>query len=402
MKITVRPKLGSVTKKLGLLLYLVPLGVCAVIGVNNAQKTAAWLAYTKKDYTTALDRFTQAGDDSGRGLVFLAQHRGEDAAAAFQRAGDLRGLGLTALDRRQFTAALDLFTRAGDESGRGLVLLKLHRPDEARAAFTEANDWSGLGLLALDQRDPAEARRCFAQVSDERGLGLVALKEQKFDEAALHFEKASDDSGRALLALAQGRIEAAQAIAEKSNDRTLLGACHLACHRLEEAEAAFAAANDWNGLGDAYSLVRQFAKARDAFAFANQPVKVIQSFRNDWTLGDTERLAQAIAYGKKVLAAGIMVPESLCEMADVYYELGQYDKALDALTQAGTHPGFVSEAALRRGRIYFYLRDYEKARGEFTSVKSAEVGDLALQAAQESLATLDRYRDLKIEPAPSF
>ena len=109
MKIPLRLKVGYITKKLGLLLWLIPLGVCAVVGVNNAQKTAAWLAYTKKDYATALDRFAQAGDHSGRGLVFLAQHRGDDAAAAFLRSGDVRGLGLTALERRQFTAALALF-----------------------------------------------------------------------------------------------------------------------------------------------------------------------------------------------------------------------------------------------------------------------------------------------------
>ena len=402
MKTTLRPNVGYFTKKFGLLFCLIPLCVCAVVGVNNAQKTAAWLAYTKKDYATALDQFERAGDDSGRGLVLLAQHRGADASAAFQRAGDLRGLGLAALDRRQFTAALGQFDRAGDDSGRGLALLGLHRIAEARAAFATANDWSGLGLLALDQRDPAEARRCFSQVNDYRGLGLAALHEKKFGEAAQHFEKANDDSGRTLLALAQGRIEVAQTIAEKSNDLSLLGVCHLACHRLDEAEAAFTAVNDWNGLGDVYSSGRQFAKARDAFAFANQPVKVIQSFRNDWALGDTERLDQAITYGKRAVAAGIMVPECLCEMADVYYELGRYAEAFAALTQAGIHQGFSSEAALRRGRIYFYLRDYEKARAAFTSVKSSEVGDLALQAARESLATLDRYRDLKIESAPSF
>ena len=72
VKSTLRCEVGYVTKKLGLLLCLVPLCVCAVVGINNAQKTAAWLPSTKKDYATALDRFVQAGDNSGCGLVFLA------------------------------------------------------------------------------------------------------------------------------------------------------------------------------------------------------------------------------------------------------------------------------------------------------------------------------------------
>jgi tetratricopeptide (TPR) repeat protein len=233
-------------------------------------------------------------------------------------------------------------------------------------------------------------------------LGLVALQQQKFGEAAQHFELANDDSGRALLALAQGRIEAAQTIAERTNDLSLLGACHLARRQLPEAEAAFAAADDWNGLGDVYSRGREFAKARDAFARAQQPAKVIQSFRNDWTLGETERLKEAISYGEQAIAGGHMVPECLCEMADIFYELGDHTQALVALDKAAAYPGFASEAALRRGRIFFYLRDYEKARAAFASVKASEVRDLALQAARESLATLDQYRTVKVESARSF
>jgi hypothetical protein len=52
-----------------------------------------------------------------------------------------------------------------------------------------------------------------------------------------------------------------------------------------------------------------------------------------------------------------------------------------------TYPGYASEAALRRGRILFYLRDYEGAKAAFSSVKTEEVSELANQAKTESLAT---------------
>jgi tetratricopeptide (TPR) repeat protein len=180
---------------------------------------------------------------------------------------------------------------------------------------------------------------------------------------------------------------------------------YLAMGDLPAAERSFAAANDANGLGDVYSAGRRFAEARAAFEQSHNPVKVIQSYRNDFTLGEEgemSRHAQAIAYGLKAAADGRMPAECLCEVADAQYHAGQPEAALATLEQAARYPGAASEAALRRGRILFYQRQYQAARDAFASVKPGEVSAIAYRAATESLEVLDRYRDLNLVSAPGF
>ncbi len=384
------------------LLWLIPIGVCAYTGIDKAQSARGWLAFTARDYPEALAQFQRANDASGQGMVYLALRQPAKAEAAFTAQNDQRGLGLVAHQRRLFDVALRHFQAAGDQSGAGLALLSQHRLLESEKAFVDASDWSGLGLVALARRDTVEARRRFTTVQDRRGLGLVALQEGKYVEALAEFKAAGDDHGMFLLALHFGQLDAAEALAIRLNDESLRGMCALSRGQLEQAEAHFRAANDWNGMGDVYSAQRDFARAREAFARDGNSLKVIQSFRNDWTLGDEDRLEQAITYGKRAVQGGVLVADCLCEMADVYYEMGENEQALASLDQAARMPGAASEAALRRGRIFFYLRDYEKARAAFASVKAGEVSELAWQVAAESLATLDHYRGLNLPPAPSF
>ena len=239
-------------------------------------------------------------------------------------------------------------------------------------------------------------------MQDHRGLGLCALENQDFDTAASEFNAAQDAEGLVLLALKQGRIDDARQLAIEQNDFSLIGMCDLARSNLADAERAFAKANDANGLGDVYSAGRRFAEARAAFELAHNPVKVIQLYRNDYTLGEKERHEQAIAYGLKAASDDRMPAECLCEVADAQYHAGRPQEALDTVARAAQYPGYASEAALRRGRILFYLRDYEAAREAFASVNPGEVSALAVRAATESIETLDRYKAHNLASARSF
>jgi len=338
-------------------------------------------------------------------MVALAQRRLDDAERSFAQVGDDRGLGLVANHRRQFEQALVHFDRAGDDSGRGLAFLGLRQPDQAAAAFAKANDWSGLGLVALSRKDVPAARAAFARVQDHRGLGLCALEEEDFAAAENEFTQVGDLEGLCLLALKRGLLDEAMRLARLQNDLSLQGMVHLAVGNLPAAEQAFAEANDANGLGDVYSAGRRFAEARAAFGVAHNPVKVIQSYRNDFTLGDDgpdSKHEQAIAYGLQAAAEGRQPAECLCEVADAQYHAGRPQEALATLDRAAAYPGAASEVALRRGRILFYLRQYEPARAAFASVKVGEVSAIAHRAAVESLEVLDRYRDLNLSSAPGF
>ena len=378
------------------LLLCVPLAVSAYAGLTNGQKTVGWIEFTKKNYTAAGAYFTQAGDQRGLGMVALAQKDLEGAQRAFTIVGDERGLGLVANHRHQYVEALAHFTRAGDDSGRGLALLGLRRLEDATAAFAKANDWSGLGLVLLSRKDIPNARAAFAKVEDHRGLGLCALEDEDFETAAREFTQVEDQEGLCLLALKEGRLDEAMSLALAQKDGSLQGMILLAKGEREAAEVAFTAAND------VYFAGRRYAEARAAFEVAHNPVKVIQSYRNDFTLGDAAKNEQAIAYGLKAAADGRMPVECLCEVADAQYHAGRPEEALTTLTQAAAYPGGSSEVALRRGRILFYQRQFEAAREAFASVKPGEVSAIAYRAATESLETLDRYRDLNLASSPSF
>ena len=92
------------------------------------------------------------------------------------------------------------------------------------------------------------------------------------------------------------------------------------------------------------------------------------------------------------------------EMADIYYELGQIDAALGALDQViASHPGYASEAHLRKGRIYFFQRDLARSKAEFEQVKPDDLaGEDCYEFAQKSLADIAAYQGLNVRAAESF
>ncbi len=381
--------------------------LAAVCGFKSGEQARAYVSFTKHRYQEALDLYSKVGDESGCGMVFLAKNSPDAARKHFEAAGDESGLGLVELKKREYKKAMARFSSKNDHRGLGLAHLGLKDEVKARAAFAKANDWSGLGLLALAKNDTKGAVVAFNKAQDESGLGLTDLREQKYAEALAHFEKAKDDSGIGLVHLAQRNHAAASESFRKANDLSGLGYVLLAQGDFSGAEKLFTETNDKNGLGDLYSGLHQFAKAREMFEADNNPVKVIQSYRNDYTLKN--HIEEAIAYGKKAVAEEKMVPECLMETADALYDLKRYQEALALLDQAAAIQGYSSEAQIRKGRIYFYLRDLDKAEQAFSAVKKEDfTSERRYQEAQTSLATVARYRQIfrqnpgAFEPADSF
>jgi tetratricopeptide (TPR) repeat protein len=163
-------------------------------------------------------------------------------------------------------------------------------------------------------------------------------------------------------------------------------------------------ANDKNGLGEVYLELRQFARARQMFEEDHNPVRVIQAYHNDYILPHGNELA--IKYGQEAMASGRMVPQCLIELAEIYYKLGWTEDAFAALDRAASFPGYESEAHLRRGRLYFYLRDFERAQAEFLQVKADDFAEAQdYERAQEALQTIARYEGVdasrlnRVQPA---
>jgi tetratricopeptide (TPR) repeat protein len=375
--------------------------VMLCVGFDSGQKAVAYQAYIQRDYAKALEIYRQINDESGCGLVFLAMNQPDQAIECFSRGNDKSGLGLAYCKKRQFAEALNCFDAVGDDSGKGLAYLGLRDEGKARECFTRANDWSGLGLLALAKKDYAEAERCFGRVNDYSGLGLTALQQKKFDDAERFFRQAHDLGGDGLLWLAKRNHRKAVEVFQSAHDLSGEGYVHLATGNPRKARQCFLAVNDWNGLGDLYSQLNQFAKAREMFEKDHNPVKVIQSYRNDYSLPD--RFQRAIAYGQTAVTEGRMAPECLMEMADVYYELGQIEPALASLDRASTCPGYASQANLMKGRILFFQRDFEGAKAAFARVAEHDLsGGEKYADAQKSLADIERYRGLKVRAAQGY
>jgi tetratricopeptide (TPR) repeat protein len=313
----------------------------------------------------------------------------------------VNGKGLVCLARRDYPAAAACFQAVNNRSGQGLAHLGMRNEQEALKCFSEVNDLAGQGLYWLAKKQYAKADDCFAKSYNYSGLGLSALKQKRIDEAVANFQKVNDIRGLAAVCLAIRDYEQAVQGFTQLNDQSGLGMTYMAMNQPGKARAAFLAAHDYNGLGDLHSMLYEFAQAREMFAKDNNPVKVIQSFRNDFTLPD--RHQQAIAYGLKAVAAGNHVPECLMEMADIYYELGQLDQGIAALDQAASYPGYASEASLLKGRIYFYHRDFAKAEAAFLAVKPDDMaGEHRFKEAQDSLQVLALYKNKKLQPAPNF
>ncbi len=375
----------------------------AVIGWAEGLKTAAFLSFAKRDFKQALSYYLQINDRSGAGMTLLAMNRPDEARNYFEQAQDKSGLGLVALAKHDVAAAKAHFQQINDNRGLGLAHLQAFDADSARAAFSRANDWSGLGLTALATQRYGEARSAFLKAGDESGLGLTSLKEQKFDEALAHFTKAKDSRGLGLVALARRDYDLAAKHFSTVNDQSGLGAVATAQGRWTDAEQFYKQVNDYDGLGDMQSQLHQFAHARESFAATGNVLKVMQSFRNDYTLRD--KLDQALLYGQQAVAAGRQVPECRLEMANILYDQGKPQEALAMLDQVVATPGYASQAHLYKGRIYFYLRDFAKAKAEFSQVSADAVsGNLNYETAQQALKTIARYETLTqpLQPAESF
>jgi len=394
----------SFLKKQKLRWRVVPIALlvfaCLLMGFDSGEKAAAYLAYIHHDYATALQTYSQIDEKCGCGNVLLAMNMPDEAMKYFQQAGDQSGMGLACCKKRCFQDALQHFQTAQDNSGMGLAYLGLRDEANAKDCFTKANNWSGLGLLALAKQNYAEATRCFSQVNDYSGLGLTELKQKHFTQALQYFQQAQDTSGIGLVCLASRDHSKAVECFQGMNDQAGMGYVYLATGNSPKAYQCFVAANDLNGIGDYYSQLHQFSKAREAFEKDNNPVKVIQSYRNDYTLPD--KLQQAIAYGQTAVAAGNHVPECLMEMADIYYELGHIDVAIASLNQAASTPGYASQAHLLKGRIYFYERQLDQAAAEFSQVTPDDLsGDQRYVEAQQSLAVIATYKALNVQVAPA-
>ncbi len=375
------------------LIFLISLIISTafVLGFEGGEETRAYLAFTKHQFNEALELYSKIGNESGAGLVMLAQNKPYEAESHFLKANDLSGLGLCRLKRREYQEALKHFLLKNDNRGLGLTYLALKDEQNARDAFSKANDWSGLGLIALAKNNTKEAKNCFQRIQDYTGLGLTALKEKDFDAATRNFTLAKDDSGMGLVFLAVRHYEKAAVYFQKAHDVSGLGYVAMAQGDFKKAEAYFTQVNDKNGLGDLYSQLHQFAKAREMFEADFNPVKVIQSFRNDYTL--TDRLQQALNYADNALKDGKMTAEIMMEMADIDYDLKKPKEALALLDQASQIKGYSSEAHLRKGRIYFYLRDLDRSEQEFSSVKQDDfLSEKRYEEAQESLRTIQRYK----------
>ncbi len=366
------------------------IAVSGSFGYASGMRAHAYMAFVKREYRQALGLYEQVGDASGCGMVMLALNCPDEAMAYFQRGNDRSGMGLCWAKKKEFRKALECFEAGRDHRGMGLTYLGLRQDRKAQECFAKADDWSGLGLVHLSRRDFMEARRCFGKVTDSSGLGITALKEGKIDEAQKHFARIGDQSGLGLVRLARRDFPGALACFRKVNDYSGMGKAYLRMGDEHRAEECFLRGYDYEGLGDLYSRLHQFEKAREMFTREYNALKVMQSWRSDYTLPD--RRERAIAYGREAVTRGQMAPECLLEMADIYYEMKEIPNALAALAQAAGIPGWESEVHLARGRIYFYLRELERAREEFTQVRpDALSGEHLYREAQESLATIARY-----------
>lgn len=394
--------------RLKIVLPIALLLFCSTLfGFVNGRRAQAYLAYTKHHFDKAFDLFAQAGDNSGCGMVLLAQNYPQSAMDYFYKDNDQSGMGLAYHKMRRYNEALYHFKKAHDQRGIGLSYLAEHDIDKATAAFTEGNDWSGLGLVALAKRNYPKAQFYFNQVDDRRGAGLVALRQRKYKEAMTYFKGAGDDSGIGLTYLATRNYKKAEETFIKSNNFSGLGAVAMLRGRYKLAARYFEEANDKNGLGDLYSQLHEFKKAREMFAEDYNPVKVIQSYRNDYTLKDKN--GEALAYAKKALIEGRMVPGILMQMGDIYYEQKKYARAIKALKEAAGYPGYEGEASLHLGRVYFYLREFDKAKEAFNrTLADGFVNAQQERDAKESLAAIGRYESLpegqlqRIMPAALF
>jgi tetratricopeptide (TPR) repeat protein len=375
--------------------------VCLLVGFENGQKGVAYQAFVCHDYGKALEIYAQVGDCSGAGMCYLAMNMPDEAIKQFQQGCDQSGLGLAHCKKRDYKTALQYFHAAGDHSGCGLAYMGLRDEAKAREHFTRVNDWSGLGLLALSKNDFVEAERCFEKVRDYSGLGLTALKQKKYAQARQWFAQAKDARGDGLVWLAERNHRKAAELLYSANDLSGLGYVYLATGNNRKAQECFLAANDSNGLGDLYSKLNQFEKAREMFEKDNNPVKVIQSFRNDYALPD--RFQRAIAYGEKAVAEGRMPAECRLEMADIYYDMNQIDRALATLDQVAADPAYASEAHLFKGRILFFQRDWARAKAEFLQVKKDDMNaERNFADARRSLETIRQYEGLKLQAAQGY
>ncbi|MGI8605335.1 MAG: tetratricopeptide repeat protein [Verrucomicrobiales bacterium] len=386
MKLSLTPS-RSRGKILKFLLVGSPLALCTLLGFQNAQEAAGWVAYKQGRYSEAYDHYAAAGDERGMGIALVALHQPLEAFECFTNAGDVRGQGLALLENREPWKALVYFRTAGDPSGEGLALLALNRAAEARQVFANAGDWVGLGMVALHQWDTQEAVGSFLRSGNLSGVGLAWLREKDYAKAEAAFVQAGDLRGLALIALTRHDFARAEVLSVQARDWSAAGASCMARNEFAKAEAYFKAANDHNGLGDLYARFDNWEEARQAFTKGNDPIKVLQAFRRDNF--DPNAMKNGLAFVEQTLAGQNYPAAFLIEAADLYYDLGDSGKAFGLLNSAGALPGMASRVNLRRGRLNYWSGDIIQARANFQAVVRAETSsEEEAEAARECQDTL--------------
>lgn len=224
--------------------------------------------------------------------------------------------------------------------------MEIGEVNKAKEIFLETNDNYGLGLVALENRDIKDALVSFSSTNDYSGIGLTNLAVKDYKTAEENFIKHNDFDGLGSLYAEKGDLVKALEYYKQSGNLNAEGDIY---YKLESYDEAFKNFDEGNFYSKAASALKENNKFDEAINYINEK---LTNNKDDYELykilgeiylekGESET---AENFFQKMKESALYAPMSLYLMAKAKIKSGDYDRAIEYISQLKINYGNSSYA----------------------------------------------------------
>lgn len=254
------------------------------------------------------------------GRKALLENRFHTAEFYLSLIRDKELLGLVYYKQDKFEKAYNYYKEIKDWRGMGWAYYGLGKYDDAQEYFRRVNDLAGLGQVELAKGNYVRARELFAQTHEKSGLGLTYLADADYKNALKSFTDAGDYLGLGLSYFAKGDFLSTREVFQHSENQTVKSILALIDQKVDRAKNIFSELNDTNLLAATLRYMGNHDQAASLYRDQNNREQLAR------TLLEMHHFFDAFnAYTKDT---------DLIGLGDLYFALGDYQRAFDFYQQA--------------------------------------------------------------------
>jgi tetratricopeptide (TPR) repeat protein len=316
-------------------------------------------ARRSRSSSTAVERSVDSGEAEIQALIDANQ---------YEQAGDIRSA------QGEFEKALALYLNCGNDNKAALCYLSLKQPRKAAELYLRMGRLAEAAHYFQAVEDWLQAARCLDLAGSEREAAELYERAEQFGKAAEILERLEENENAALLyERAEEPAKAAEALLNACGDEApaMRRVAALFKRAGEDRRAAdcLALAGEWQAAAELYSSVHEHALAAPAFEKAELFDRAAAAYEGAGALAaaraNFERAGEVLRAADIALRLGDMLGAG-----QGFYQMGQYDRALETLQGVEASSPQRRPATLLLGRIFLEKGLLDRAREKLESLNA--------------------------------